>query len=174
MLKKSTNVPVTRETAKASRPATFGPWTGFGSLRDEMERLFDAFEPRHWFDRPTTALQFAGTEFPLSPAVDLTEDDKGYAITAELPGLEPDAIEVKVNNGALTISGEKSEEKQENEANYHLSERRWGSFQRTIRMPDNVDRDKIDAQFSQGVLTIHLPKSKAAIESERKISVKAA
>ena len=78
------------------------------------------------------------------------------------------------NNGALTISGEKSEEKQEKDANYHLSERRWGSFLRAIRMPENVDLDKIDAQFSQGILTIHLPKSKAAIESERKISVKAA
>lgn len=119
-------------------------------------------------------MRLARAEFSLSPAIDLTEDDKGYAITAELPGLEPGAIDVKVNNGTLTIKGEKSEEKQEKDANYHLSERRWGSFQRTIRMPDNIDHDKIDAQFSQGVLKIHLPKSKAAIASERKISVKAA
>ncbi len=174
MLRKSTNIPVTQETAKASFPAAVGPWMGFGSLRDEMERLFDAFEPRVWFDRAPVEMRRSGMEFPLSPAVDLTEDEKGYAITAELPGLAPDAIDVKISNGTLSISGEKSEERNEKDANYRLSERRWGSFQRTIRMPENVEHDKIDAQYSQGVLTVHLPKSKAAMESERKISVKAA
>ncbi|WP_417728783.1 Hsp20/alpha crystallin family protein [Roseovarius sp.] len=169
MFGKSTNVPVTRESSTPSR--SLSPWTGFGSLRDEMERLFDNFEPRLWFDRP---LAESGQIFPLCPAIDLTESEKGYAITAELPGLEPDAIHVKISNGTLTISGEKSEEKTEGDASYHLSERRWGSFQRTIRMPENVEQDKIDAQFSKGVLTIHMPKSKAALASEKTIKVKAA
>ena len=169
MLGKSTNVPVSREPRVSAR--SLGPWTDFGSLRDEMERLFDSFEPRLWFDRPMAE---TGRGFPLCPAIDLTETEKGYAITAELPGLEPDAIHIKLSNGSLTISGEKSEEKTEGDASHHLSERRWGSFQRTIRVPENVEQDKIDAQFSKGVLTIHMPKSKAAIASEKTISVKAA
>jgi len=169
MLGRPTNVPVTRG---ARAPATsLGPWSGFGSLRDEMERLFDTFEPRLWFDR-----SFAESErsFLLCPAIDLVETEKDYAITAELPGLEADAVHVKVNNGTLTISGEKQEEKKEEDASHHLSERRWGSFQRTIRMPENVDYDTIYAQFSKGVLTIHMPKSKAALASEKVIKVKAA
>lgn len=166
---KPTNVPITRDSHSATRSPT--PWSGFGSLRDEMERLFDSFEPRLWFDRPIVTSERA---FPLCPAIDLLETDKGYAITAELPGLEPDAIHVKLSNGTLTISGEKSDEKTEVDANYHLSERRWGSFQRTVRMPENVEQDKIDAQFAKGVLTIHMPKSKAALASEKTIAVKAA
>ena len=169
MLGKSTNVPVTRETRASAR--SLSPWTGFGSLRDEMERLFDNFEPRLWFDRPDVE---SGRSFPLCPAIDLTETEKGYAITAELPGLEPDAVHVKISNGTLTISGEKSEENKEEDASHHLSERRWGSFQRAIRMPENIEQDKIDAQFSKGVLTIHMPKSKAALASEKTITVKAA
>lgn len=169
MLGKSTNVPVTRESRAPSR--SLSPWTGFGSLREEMERLFDNFEPRLWFDRPN---EESGRTFPLCPAIDLTESDKDYAITAELPGLEPDAIHIKISNGTLTISGEKSEETTEDDASHHLSERRWGSFQRTIRMPENVEQEKIDAQFAKGVLTIHMPKSKAALASEKTIKVKAA
>lgn len=169
MGKKSTNVPVNRESGQPAR--ALSPWTSFGSLRDEMERLFDNFEPRQWLDR---RLADTGRAFPLCPAIDLTEDEKGYSITAELPGLEPDAIHVKISNGTLTISGEKSEEKKEEDASHHLSERRWGSFQRTLRMPENVEHEKIDAQFSKGVLTIHLPKSKEARAAEKTIAVKAA
>ncbi len=169
MADKSTDIPVTREARATNRP--INPWTGFGSLRDEMERLFDSFEPRLWFDR---ALPETSRGFPLCPAVDLTETEKGYAVTAELPGLDPDGIHVKISNGTLTISGEKSDEKKEGDESHHLSERRWGSFQRTIRMPENIEHDKIEAEFSKGVLTIQLPKSKAALASEKTITVKAA
>lgn len=174
MPKNSTDVPVPHETAAPAPARMFAPapWMGLGSLRDEMERLFDAFEPRHWFDRADTARTERG--FPLCPAIDLTEDEKGYAVSAELPGLEADAIQIKISNGTLSISGEKSEEKTEGDANHHLSERRWGSFQRTIRMPENVDQDKIEATFSKGVLTVQMPKSAAALASEKTIAVKAA
>ncbi len=172
MSKKPANVPVAQDTGSPEHPVS--PWTGFTSLRDEIERLFDAFEPRQWFDRRSAASGLAGREFPLCPAVDLTENEKSYSVTAELPGLEPDAIQVKVSNGTLTISGEKTEQKEEHDTSHHLSERRWGSFQRSIRMPENVDTDKIDAKFSNGVLTIQIPKSAAALASEKTISVKAA
>lgn len=173
-MKKKTQIPVTREgdaSAPRGAPAT---WAGFGNLRDEMERFFDAFEPRLWFDRSARDIGRWRHDIIPNPAIDLTENKKAYAITAELPGLEPDAIEVKISNGMISISGEKSEEKKEEKENYHLSERRWGSFQRAIRLPDDVDQSKIDAQFAKGVLTINMPKSKEALAAERKITVKSA
>ncbi|MBY6069428.1 Hsp20/alpha crystallin family protein [Leisingera aquaemixtae] len=167
-------VPVARETAPAQRSPALSPWGGFGTLREEMERLFDAFEPRSWFSREGPDFGSLRTEMALSPAIDLTENGTEYSVTAELPGLDPESIEVKTSNGTLSISGEKTEEKQEDEPSYHLSERRWGSFFRSVRLPDNIDQDKISATFSNGVLTVHLPKSEAAIASEKKIAVKAA
>lgn len=162
-----TNIPVKRDTAK-TEAATPTPWSGFGSLRDEMERLFDAFEPRLWFDRtPAPAM--------LSPAIDLAENGKSFTLTTELAGMEPEDVSVKIANGTLTISGEKSEEKSEDEGEtWHMRERRWGSFQRSIRLPEGVDRNKVEASFAKGVLTVTLPKSKEAIESERDIAVTAA
>ena len=73
----------------------------------------------------------------------------------------------------MTIKGEKRDEKEEKKKDYYLSERRYGSFQRTFRVPDGVDADKIDASFKKGVLTVTLPKSPAAKQSEKQISVKA-
>jgi HSP20 family protein len=162
-----TSIPVTRDKApkEARTPA---PWGGFGNLREEMERLFDAFEPRAWFDRDAPALG-------LSPAIDLVENADTFTITTELPGLAPEDVSVKIANGTLTISGEKSEEKKEDEGEtWHMRERRWGRFQRSIRMPDSVDRDKVDAQFAKGVLTVTMPKSKEAKASERDVAIKAA
>ncbi|WP_138471082.1 Hsp20/alpha crystallin family protein [Poseidonocella sp. HB161398] len=173
MSKKRTDVPVSRDPA-AARGLEPGHWTGLGSLRDEIERLFDAFEPRLWFDRNSPGVLPASRSQPLCPAVDLTENGTGYAIAADLPGLQPDQISVKVNNGTMTISGGISEEESKDDSRYHLRERRWGSFERTFRLPGDVDRDKIEAQFSSGVLTISLPKSHAALTSERNVEIKAA
>ncbi|MFX0546753.1 Hsp20/alpha crystallin family protein [Roseovarius sp. S1116L3] len=171
MPKESTNVPVKRTSGPASRGLR--PWAGFDSLRDEMDRLFDAFEPSLWFDRSPARSEREGGAFALYPAMDLTETEKGYTITAEIPGMDPEAVHVKTSNGALVISGEKTEERKEEDASHHLSERRWGSFQRSIRLPENADHDKIDAHFSKGVLTVQVPKSKAALDSEKAIKVKA-
>jgi HSP20 family protein len=90
-----------------------------------------------------------------------------------LPGLDEKNVEIKLSNGNLTIKGEKKEEKEEREKEYYLSERRYGSFQRTFRVPESVDNDKIDASFKLGVLAVTLPKSPAAKQSEKQISVKA-
>lgn len=173
-MQKKTKVPVKHDTASTPRASELGPWTGFGGLRDEIERLFDAFEPRLWFDRSPLGAGAGRSEMVLRPSIDLTENDGAYAVTMELPGLDPEEIHVKISNGMLTISGEKSQEKEEEKNDYHLSERRWGSFHRAIRLPENTDEDKIEAQYAKGVLTISLPKSEAALASEKTIAVKAA
>ncbi|TIP96679.1 MAG: Hsp20/alpha crystallin family protein, partial [Mesorhizobium sp.] len=99
---------------------------------------------------------------------------KEYEITAELPGIDERNVEIKLANRTLTIKGEKTEEKEEKDNDYYLSERRYGSFQRSFQLPEGVDADKIDASFAKGVLTVKLPKTAEAQKAEKKITVKAA
>lgn len=150
----------------------------FESLRREVDRLFDNFHPFGWrapsrlFDVEVPDIAPAG--WPVAPAIDLVEKDDGYEISAELPGLDDGDVEIKLANGTLTISGEKTEEKEDKRKDYYLSERRYGSFQRSFRLPEGVDADRIDAVFAKGVLKVKLPKSAEARKAERKIKVKAA
>ena len=173
----TTKVPVKTEKASASMPQVLRP---FESLRREVDRLFEDFAGDMWrspfsrsfFDigpvwRPQSALT-------AMPAVNVAETDKAYEITAELPGMDEKNIEVKVADDVLTIKGEKQEEKEEKEKDYYLSERSFGSFQRSFQVPNGVDTDKIDANFKNGVLTVILPKSTEAQRAEKKIAVKAA
>ena len=108
------------------------------------------------------------------PAVDVVEKDNAYEVTAELPGMDEKDIEVKLANGGLTIKGEKQEEKEEKRKDYHVHERTFGSFERYFTVPEWVDRDKIEASFKKGVLTVTFPKKPEAIKPEKKIEVKAA
>ena len=107
------------------------------------------------------------------PAVDITEKDGAYEITAELPGMVEKDIDVQFSDGMLTIKGEKKEEKEEKKKDYHLSERHFGSFQRSFRVPEGVQPNEITAEFKNGVLSLTLPKSAQAKKTERKIAVKA-
>ncbi len=106
--------------------------------------------------------------------MDLVEKDGEYEITAELPGADEKDIDIKVTNHVLTIKGEKSEKKEEKKKDYFLSERRYGSFQRSVQIPEGVDADKIEATFSKGILTVRLPKTAEAQKPEKTITVKAA
>ena len=108
------------------------------------------------------------------PTVDVSETDKAYEITAELPGMDEKNVEVKLANGSLTIKGEKQDEKEEKKKDYHMRERSYGSFERSFQVPDGVDADKIEANFKKGVLTVILPKSAEAQKAEKKITVKSA
>jgi len=109
-----------------------------------------------------------------APAVDMTESDKAYEVTAELPGMDEKDIEVKVVDGNLMIKGEKQQEKEEKQKDYYLHERRFGSFERRFQVPEGVDADKIEASFKKGVLTVTLPKKLEAQKPAKKIEVKAA
>ena len=164
---------------RTAAPALQG-WRPFETLRREIDRPFDDFDGgfRRWpvsrslFD----VAPFWRSEFtwPATPAVDLVETDKGYEITAELPGLDEKNIEVMFADGVLTIKGEKQEEKEEKKKDYYLHERSFGSFHRALQVPAGVDSDKIEATFKKGVLTVTLPKSAEAQKAEKKIAVKAA
>lgn len=113
------------------------------------------------------------SSWSITPAVDISENEKEYEITAELPGLDEKDIEVALANGGLTIKGEKQEEKEEKKKDYYLHERHFGSFQRYFPLPEDVDGDKIEARFKKGVLIVTLPKKPEAQKQVKKIAVKA-
>ena len=106
--------------------------------------------------------------------VDIVDTEKAYEITAELPGMDESNIDVKFSDDTLTIKGEKRDEREEKKKDYYLSERRYGSFQRSFGVLDGVDTDKIEANFKNGVLTVTLPKTAQAQKSEKKIAIKKA
>ncbi len=171
---------VSVKTEKAAEPASVPQaWQPFASLRQEIDRLFDDFG-RGWWGAPRRSLFDVepfwrnGHGLTAAPAVDVAESDKAYEITVELPGLDEKNIEVKLSNSTLTIKGEKQEEKEEKKKDYYVSERRFGSFERSFHVPEGVDVDKIEASFNKGVLKVTLPKTPAAQKPEKKIAVKAA
>jgi len=164
------NAPV--EVKKAT-PAPSGPPDMWRAFRTEMDRLFDRFTGG--WGTPPLGSMFADRGVTVSsPAVDIGEDETGYRLTAELPGMDEKQIEVVLSGDTLTLQGEKRSEKEEKQANSYLSERSYGMFQRSFSLPENVDRDKIMANFANGVLTITIPKSAKAIAQQKKIEVKAA
>ena len=152
----------------------------FRSLRTEVDRLFDRFAVglrmpswRHIFQMEPVGLYGSSFTFP-TPAVEVTENDKMFKIAAELPGLEQKDIELTVSGNTLTLKGEKRYEKDEKDKDRHMSERAYGSFQRSFTLSESVDRDKITAELTKGVLTITLPKSAAVQQPEKKIDIKTA
>lgn len=165
-----TNVPA-RQGER--RPAGRDP---FGDIRREMDRVFD----RLWsggltppvFRRLFSPETFESADFS-APAIDFTEDEKAYRLTAELPGLSEKDIDLTISDDMLTISGEKREEKEQGDKNYHFSERRFGSFRRVVQLPQHIERDKIEANFKNGVLSVMLPKTADAMQRQKKIEVKA-
>ena len=173
MTEKVTKLPVKRETME---PAL--PWHPFESLHREIDRLFDDFGMSfRWpFGRSLAAEPLFRREltWPKMPAVDVIESEKGYEITADLPGMEEKNIEIKVTDGVLTMTGERQEEKEEKKKDYYLQERSFGSFQRSFELPESVDPEKIEASFKKGVLTVKLPKKPEAQKPAKKIEVKAA
>jgi HSP20 family protein len=139
----------------------------FAVMQSEMNRMFDAFN-KHWGIGAFP--EMTGT---FMPRLDVTEDAKVLTVTAELPGMSEKEIDLSISGDALTIRGEKKEEKEDNNKNYYYSERSYGSFTRTIPLPRQVETDKVTASFKKGVLTITLPKTSAAGDGAKKISVKA-
>lgn len=149
----------------AAQTAQWGP---LNSLRREMERFFDEVGTSRW---PVPGAMRLMAEMPPIPAMDLVETAEGYEMTAELPGIDARDVELKVTGDLLTLRGEKREESERTEADRHVSERRYGSFQRTLRLPPDADADGIAASSANGVLKVRIPRSKDARAREKKIEI---
>jgi len=171
----ATKLVVQNEEKKPPATTEFRP---FVNLRREIDRLFDDFawgswrlpSPRSLFD--VEPFWRGEMSWGKIPAVDFVDTEKAYEVTAELPGMDEKNVEVKLANGVLTIKGEKKEEKEEKKKDFHLSERRYGSFQRSFTVPDGVDSEKIEATFKDGVLTVSLPKTPQAQKKETQIAIR--
>ena len=149
------------------------------SLHREMDRLFDEF----WKDSRKGMTAAPGweplTERPWSragvmPRVDASEDEANYRIRVELPGMDKDDVDITLENGMLTVRGEKKLEDEEKGKDYFRRERSFGAFRRSLPVPAEVDEAKIEARFEKGVLTIDLPKSEEAQRKVTHIDVNAA
>jgi HSP20 family protein len=155
----------------SKRALTPGRYDPFGQFRSQFDRLFEDFFGD--YDAPATRREAAAAP-AISPSLDVAESDKAYEIAVELPGVEEKDLDVTVSDGVLAIKGEKRSESEEKEKNYHRVERSYGSFERRLTLPAEVDADKIDAGFANGVLTVTIPKSAGAKESVKKVAIKSA
>lgn len=174
MAEQGSKVPV---ASGKTEPARGGH--SLSSLHREVDRLFEDFSrgfPMFPFGRRALdwepAWRLDTGNGALTPSVDVAETDKAFEITAELPGMTEDNVDVSLSQGVLTLKGEKKEETEKKEKGYYLSERRYGSFQRSFGLPDGVDENKIEASFDKGVLKITLPKTKEAVAQAKKIAIK--
>jgi len=171
-------MPVTTDDKASHHPVATDPWRPLEKLRQQVDHLFEDFNrgsgfspfARGLFDvEPFWRRELIGHDLP---AVDISERDKSYEITAELPGMDQKNIEIKLSNGSLIIKGEKKEDKEEKRKGYHLSERHYGSFERMFSLPKGVDAEKIEASFSKGVLSISLPKKPEAMNADKVVPIK--
>jgi HSP20 family protein len=139
-------------------------------LRSQMNRLFDQF-----FERPFSLSPFFRESAMIgdfAPRLDVSETDEEVTISAELPGLEPEDINITVDRNCLNISGEKRAEKEDQGQHYCRVERSYGSFQRSIPLPDELDEDKIDATYKRGVLKVTVPKKAEYKRQSKRIEIK--
>lgn len=141
-----------------SEPRTTDVW----GLQSDINRLFDAF-----------MTPFEGTEIRrnLSPKLDVAETKDKFEIKAEMPGIDEKDIDVSMDDGVLTISGEKKTEAENDDKGYWLKECSYGSFSRSIRLPENIADDKIVAKFDKGVLMIDVPKKEPTVTKTKKIAI---
>jgi len=140
-------------------PRTSDVW----GLQSDINRLFDAF---------MSPLDTSYNKEVMVPKLDVAELKNKFEIKAELPGMDEKDINLSIEDGLLTISGEKKEETEENDKGYYLKECSYGTFTRSVRLPDNIADDKIEAKFKKGVLTIDLPKKAITPPKSRKIAIK--
>jgi HSP20 family protein len=158
------------EITKPPETSVSRPRDVFSAMRDEMDRMFERFESG--WPRWPTLLRREGAI--TVPQLDVRENTNSVVIEAELPGVDEKDVSVTLANGMLTIKGEKKHEKEEKGENYYLTERSFGSFERSIRLPDTIDEGKVEAKFDKGVLKVTAAKKPEAVKAERKIEIKKA
>lgn len=130
------------------------PWSGMTGLKQEMDRVFDRFFDARWDDMPAVG--------EWSPTIDVAETKDAVTVTAEIPGMDAKDIQLSLHENVLTLSGEKRQVKEEKDERYHRTERTYGAFTRSMRLPATVETGKVNATFKNGVLTVTLPKTASA------------
>lgn len=132
-------------------------------MREAMDQLFDSY---------LAPVATTRREFPFVPAVDVTENKENVTVKAEVPGLKPEDIEINLTGNLLTLKGEKKQETESKDQNWHRVERTWGSFTRSLELPDGIDPEKVAANYDKGVLSIEIAKSDKVKPRSIKVNVK--
>ncbi len=135
----------------------------FEEMQKVIDKFFEEF-PRIW---PVTL-----SAETFVPAVDISETDKSYEFEIELPGMKKEDVDIEIDDGVLTIRGEKREERKEEKKGYKKIERNYGKFERSFSLPSDIDEKNISAKFENGVLNISIPKSPESKSAKRKIDIK--
>lgn len=150
-------------------PFRMETWDPFKDLENFEQRLASRF------GRVLGKPNGEGTETiaaaDWAPLVDVSEDDKEFLVKAELPGLKKEEVKVTVEDGVLTISGERKSEKEEKTKKYHRIERAYGKFERSFTLPDKADPSKVTADFKDGVLQVHLAKTDKTTSAAREVQI---
>ena len=136
-------------------------------LRDEVNRLFENF-----FNPNTLAVRDPAWHGNFVPALDISETATNVTVTAEIPGLKPEEVDINLTGNLLTLRGEKKEDSEEKGRNWHRLERSYGSFSRAIQLPEGVDPEKCKATYENGVLRIEVAKSEASRPRSIKVDVR--
>ena len=147
----------------ASEVTPWRPFKDLPALREEMNKLWNCFFGEKAFLEPFGK--------GWVPSLDVSETKENVVVKAEVPGMAGKDIDISLSGGVLTIKGEKKQEKEEKDENYHFTERIYGAFSRSVQLPQEVQTDKVTASYKNGVLTITLPKSEEAKAKEVKIKV---
>jgi HSP20 family protein len=137
-------------------------WNPFREMQELQNRLNTLFGVAAPPATPRNESQEALTVSNWSPLVDIVEDEKEYLIKAEVPEVQKTDLSVKVQDGVLTVSGERKFEKEDKNRRYHRVERVYGNFSRSFTLPDDADDSKVNAEFKDGVLLVHVAKSEKA------------
>jgi len=140
----------------------------FLAMRPEMNRLFD--DVFGGFGLPTAFVP-ALRQMPVAPKIDVSETDNEIQVTAEMPGIDQNDVEVLLEDDRLIIRGEKKEEREDKDRNYHLRERVEGAFSRTLPLPFAPDPNQVKAEFKNGVMTITIPKPQEVKQKQHRIEV---
>jgi HSP20 family protein len=164
---------VTRKWGQKSLPVKREEGDPFASLQREMNRVFENFSQGLFDLSPFSTETMEKPNWGrFSPHIDVADNDKEVRVSAELPGMDEKDVHVSFSGHALTITGEKKMEHEEKGKDFYRTERSYGSFHRSISLPQDVDGSKVDATFKKGVLTVIVPKKSGAKSDVKKIAVR--
>lgn len=152
---------------KSSNVPFLGDVDPFRELQDLQDRMLSLFN--RTLGGGSWLQPLAGADW--SPAVDIVEEENCFKITADLPDVKKEDVNLVVENGVLTLSGERKQEKEEKSKRFHRSERSWGRYQRSFSLPQGANPDRVSAQFKNGVLTITIGKTEEAKEQKRSVEI---
>jgi len=142
-------------------------WTPFG----EVDTLFDRLMGNQFARWPRLPFEGSGEKFQWAPTANISETDKEYTIRAELPAVKKEDVQVTLEDGIITVKGERKQQKTDKNEKFHRVESFYGSFERSFSMPDNVNAEAIRCESKDGVLTVHIPKAEVSTQKPKQIAV---